>query len=118
MCGPDVRLSPRGAQHASLLIHEMATNAAKYGCFSVPGGALRIETAHGDDPHSVKVCWKESGLTGVKAPEATGFGSQLFNFMPNVSYDRVFEEDGLRLELTARLLHPMAPPEEIAFPKV
>ena len=117
ICGPDVRLSPRGAQHASLLVHEMATNAAKYGCFSVPGGKLRIETAHGDDAHSVKVCWKESGLSGVTAPDNTGFGSQLFNFMPNLTVDRVFEEDGMRLNLTARLLHPMEPSPDLTFPR-
>lgn len=117
ICGPDFQLGPRGAQHASLLVHEMATNAAKYGCFSVPGGTLRIETSRGDDEYCFKVCWKESGLSGVTAPETTGFGSQLFSFMPNVSFERTFEEDGLRLELTARLLHPLKQPEEIEFPK-
>lgn len=115
IAGPDVRLSPRGAQHASLLVHEMATNAAKYGCFSVPEGHLKIRTDYGEDPHCVHVSWKESGMTGIKAPETTGFGTQLFNFMPNISCERLFEEDGFHLKLTAKLLHAMETPKDLSF---
>jgi PAS domain S-box-containing protein len=113
--GPDVRLSPRGVQHTSMLVHELATNAAKYGCFSVPDGRLQIRTTHGDDAHSLKVEWKESGLDGIVEPERTGFGTQLTSFMPNLKCERRFEEDGFRLTVEARLLHPMDDPHEAVF---
>lgn len=113
--GPNVRLSTRGAENASLLVHEMATNAAKYGCFSVPEGRLNIRTDYAEDPHSVHMSWKESGMTGIKAPETTGFGTRLFQSMQSSTSERLFEEDGLHVKLTAKLLHPMETPKDFSF---
>lgn len=105
--GPDVQLSPRGAQHASLLIHELATNAAKYGCFSVPEGRLDIIIRPTSDPHLVECDWKESGVSGVVPPSRTGFGTQLTEFMPNLVCTRDYHEGGLHFRLKAKLLNPM-----------
>lgn len=111
--GPEVRLSPRGAQHASLLVHELATNAAKYGCLSVEDGELQITITPGDDPHTLMVDWKETGLKGLKTPEREGFGTQLVKFMPNLKMQRIYEENGLLLKLEARMLHPMEEPDTL-----
>lgn len=105
--GPDVRLSPRGAQHASLLVHELATNAAKYGCFSVPEGRLDIVIRPTDDPYLVDAEWKESGVSGVVPPSHQGFGTQLTEFMPNLVCTRDYKDGGLHVRMTARLLNPM-----------
>lgn len=105
--GPDVQLSPRGAQHASLLVHELATNAAKYGCFSVPDGRLDIIIRPTGDPHLVEVDWIESGVSGVIPPSRTGFGTQLTEFMPNLICRRDYKDGGLHVRMTARLLSPM-----------
>lgn len=74
--GLDIALAPNAVQPISLLIHELATNAVKYGAFSVPTGELdigwRIDSAGGLD-----LRWVESNGPLVVAPEAKGFGSTL-----------------------------------------
>lgn len=101
--GRDVTLSPRASQMASLLGHELATNAAKYGCFSEPGGRLDITFWPDPARMQLKVEWKESGLSGIRPPERSGFGTQLETFMKNVSIDRDYEDDGIRVTINAYL---------------
>lgn len=102
--GRDVVLNPRASQMASLLIHEFATNAAKYGCFSQSDGQLSI-TVWPDLKHkSLKVEWKESGLSGIEPSDRTGMGTKLESFMPNVSIDRAYEDDGLRMTIHSILI--------------
>jgi two-component system, chemotaxis family, CheB/CheR fusion protein len=70
------------AQKSSLLVmalHELATNAAKYGALSNETGRVRVawETS-GDGPaKSFRLCWQESGGPPVKPPKQKGFGSLL-----------------------------------------
>ena len=70
------------AQKASLLImvlHELATNAAKYGALSNETGHVRVawEIPGGDPPKRFRLCWKESGGPPVSPPTQKGFGSLL-----------------------------------------
>ena len=82
--GPPVGLDERAFGVMALLLHEMMTNAAKYGSLSVPDGQLKItwsKAASGD----VNIDWVESGGPPVTQPEKTGFGSTLID--NTIAYD-------------------------------
>jgi len=76
--GPQLRLPPRVALALTLALHELATNAAKYGALSVPSGRVAITWAvrPGDPPH-LALRWQEHGGPLVSPPAQTGFGSRL-----------------------------------------
>jgi len=76
--GPEVRLLPRVALALTLALHELATNAAKYGAFSVPSGRVAITwgVRPGDPPHLI-FRWEEHGGPLVAPPQQKGFGSRL-----------------------------------------
>jgi PAS domain S-box-containing protein len=99
--GPALTLGTKATQDASMIIHEYATNAAKYGALAGDRGRLDISWAVKDT--DLVVDWHESGLVGIKQPNRIGFGSQLTQFMPNVSETRDYREDGLRLTLRVPL---------------
>ena len=74
--GPQVDLGPDAAQSVGLALHELATNASKYGALSVPGGTVAISWRKtGGDPPGLRVEWIESGGPPVAEPTRTGFGS-------------------------------------------
>jgi two-component sensor histidine kinase len=78
--GPAVRLSPRAATAMAMAVHELSTNAAKYGALSVPEG--RVEVAweiHRSEKEEERFtfCWKELGGPRVEKPAQKGFGSRL-----------------------------------------
>ncbi len=76
--GPAIKLAPRAVVSISLALHELATNAAKYGALSVADGRVAIawslETGRTDH---LKLRWQESGGPIVKPPTRKGFGSRL-----------------------------------------
>lgn len=78
--GPDVRLDPRTAVQVALVLHELATNARKYGALALPGGRLAIEwsVVVGSERRLV-LSWHESGVPGIRAPavRGRGFGTTL-----------------------------------------
>ncbi len=76
--GPKVLLVPEAAQSLSLAIHELATNAAKYGALSVEAGLLTVEwdIARRDAP-ALTINWREHGLKNVQPPPKKGFGSMV-----------------------------------------
>ena len=83
LTGPALPLSAGAASSLALVLHEMATNAAKYGALSVPDGRLelkwRIEERPGEEPR-LHVDWIESGGPPVTAPPGRkGFGSTLID---------------------------------------
>jgi PAS domain S-box-containing protein len=77
--GPSVTLRPAAAQSIGLVLHELATNAAKYGALSRPDGSLLVEWdyADGDKGRLVEIVWTESGGPPPKEPSGTGFGSNI-----------------------------------------
>ena len=74
--GPDLMLSPKAVQPIGLLIHELATNAVKYGALSTVKGKVRVEwKLKGGDMLFLK--WQESHGPLVAPPKQKGFGSNL-----------------------------------------
>ncbi|WP_431322859.1 PAS domain S-box protein [Rhizobium sp. YTU87027] len=76
--GPSIQLAPRAVVSISLALHELATNAAKYGALSAAGGHVSIEWSfEGDDPARLRLQWRETGGPSVAQPSRKGFGSRL-----------------------------------------
>jgi|TARA_R100000049_G_C1957062_1_gene115525 two-component system CheB/CheR fusion protein len=77
--GPAVSLTASAAQSISMALHELATNAMKYGSLSVPDGALRVawqwHRQEGSPDDVLDFVWEESGGPPVEKPERKGFGS-------------------------------------------
>ena len=78
MNGPDIVVNAKAAEQLGLCLHELATNAAKYGALSVPTGTVSIEwqvEAEGGQEQSFRFIWRERGGPPVTMPTHTGFGS-------------------------------------------
>jgi two-component sensor histidine kinase len=77
--GPEVQLNSRQALALGLTVHELATNAAKYGAFSSPNGKVDVawDVTIEDDRAVLQFRWIESGGPVVTKPRVRGFGSQL-----------------------------------------
>lgn len=73
--GPDVILQPRAAQTFALALHELATNAAKYGSLSADVGHLSVKWHLSDQQLDFK--WHESDGPPVIKPSKRGFGTQI-----------------------------------------
>ena len=73
--GPELRLGPKSAVAFSMAVHELCTNAIKYGALSVPGGHVDLRW-HAEDGR-FGLIWRERGGPAVTAPERKGFGSRM-----------------------------------------
>ena len=75
--GPPFNVDAKGAVRLSLLLHELATNAAKYGAFSEASGQLDVEWKLSDD--TLALTWLETTKTDIDPPDSKGFGSRLID---------------------------------------
>jgi PAS domain S-box-containing protein len=77
--GPSLRLPPKMALTLTMILHELAINAAKYGALSLSAGRLSLSwlTENSKQGQSLGLTWRESNGPLVKAPERRGFGSRL-----------------------------------------
>ena len=93
IAGAELRLNPKQALAMSLGIHELATNAAKYGALGAPNGVVEVswEVERSGDQSYVNFRWVETGGPRVELPGHKGFGSTLL-------------EHGLKAELDAEVL--------------
>jgi len=73
--GPILRLGPKTAVALSMAVHELCTNAIKYGALSMPAG--RVEINWSGDHGEFRWMWRERGGPAVAVPTQTGFGSRL-----------------------------------------
>jgi two-component sensor histidine kinase len=74
--GPELILNPKAAEQLGLALHELATNAAKYGALSCPKGTVEIAWELEDKGSALNFSWKErNGPTRGAAPEHRGFGT-------------------------------------------
>ena len=76
LTGPDVMLAPKAALALSLAVHELATNAAKYGALSNASGHVNVNWQFGPDQGLI-IKWQERGGPPVSKPKRRGFGSTL-----------------------------------------
>lgn len=103
--GPPVRLSPNAALTLNLAVHELATNAAKYGALSNDDGRVAMTWTLGDAALDLR--WVETGGPPVSPPERRGFGSRLLargvaNELGG-SVDLEFAPEGVRCRVLAPL---------------
>jgi two-component sensor histidine kinase len=77
--GPDLRLEPRTAVSLAMALHELCTNAMKYGALSVPGGRVSVRWAIEEQGGGKRLLldWQESGGPPVSAPSERGFGTRM-----------------------------------------
>ena len=74
--GPKLLLEPNAAQAIAVILHELATNAAKYGALSVPGGYVEVNWSRAADGRLV-LRWTEANGPAVNPPRHQGFGTRL-----------------------------------------
>lgn len=84
MEGPDVVVLPSAAEAVSMAIHELATNAEKYGALSVPEGRVTVkwDIAGGGDDALFTLRWEERGGPPARMPDRRGFGSRIIEEVP------------------------------------
>lgn len=106
--GPPVMLSSAAAETLAMALHEMGTNALKYGALSHPEGRVGIawdigeDTAPGD--RRFRITWQEQGGPSVSPPERQGFGTRIIIDVPRAKLNAIVEVDyapqGFRWQLT------------------
>jgi PAS domain S-box-containing protein len=75
--GPAVFLQPTVAQIIALVLHELVTNAAKYGALSHPSGRIAVSWQYRQDELTLE--WEESGGPAVQPPTTKGYGTKVIN---------------------------------------
>lgn len=112
--GPRSLLTTAAAQGIGMALHELTTNAAKYGALSNAHGRVRIEweTTAGDKP-MFSMSWLEDGGPKVVAPTRNGFGQTVIGRMAEAAVDGVvdiaFGENGLAWRLSTLAENALAP---------
>jgi PAS domain S-box-containing protein len=112
--GPSLRLAAASAQGIGMAVHELATNAVKYGALSMQGGkvCIRWQLSSDDDP-IFSMFWLEQGGPKVQTPTRKGFGQVVIGRMAeaavNGSAETDFRVDGLYWSLKAPAADVVAP---------
>jgi PAS domain S-box-containing protein len=126
MEGDNVNLRPKAAQSLALALHELATNAVKYGALSVPEGTVHItwRWAPGKSGEGIRLTWRERGGPLVKEPAGTGFGLTAIKAVSaelGAVLQYHFHEEGVLFELDGpfgQSTKPVpAPPPQRSAPK-
>jgi PAS domain S-box-containing protein len=106
--GPNIMLSAAATQAVAMVLHELVTNAAKYGALSTSNGSVSVNWDKSSDERGatkVTIVWRENGGPPVAAPARTSFGSSLIrDLIPHElggTVDLAFEPDGVscRIEI-------------------
>ena len=106
LAGPPARLMPAAAQGIGMALHELTTNAAKYGALSNNDGRLSISWTVTAEPNpTFSMQWRESGGPEVMVPSRKGFGHKVIGSMAeaavNGSVEIDYAKEGLSWKLTA-----------------
>jgi PAS domain S-box-containing protein len=107
--GPPARLTPAAAQGIGMALHELATNAGKYGALSSGGGRVHISWHFdmADDP-MLLMSWLEEGGPTVALPTRKGFGQMVIGRMVEAAVDGAAEIDYRESGFSWRLRAPLA----------
>jgi len=104
--GPAIALKPEAAQNLGLALHELATNAEKFGALSVPTGRVSITWDHREtaDGTAIELDWREQLGPKVKARRKTGFGTMVIernlSRVLGAEVNLAFEPAGLHCRVT------------------
>jgi PAS domain S-box-containing protein len=100
--GPNIMLSAAATQAVAMVLHELVTNAAKYGALSTPNGAVSVnwdKSSNERESTNVTIVWREFGGPPVTTPAQSSFGATLIrDLIPHElggKVDLVFGTDGL-----------------------
>ena len=101
--GPRVELAERSSLSLSLIIHELGTNAAKYGALSTSSGTISINWELVSDSTVLELVWRESGGPLVSQPNRRGAGSRLMSagIGAGSSSSILYLQSGLEFHLSA-----------------
>jgi len=110
--GPNIMLTAATTQALAMVLHELVTNAAKYGALSVPDGQVSVSWTNpaGRDGTNLTITWRETGGAQVSNPAQFGFGTSLIRgLVPHELggvVDLAFEPEGVhcRIEIPAQRL--------------
>ena len=108
MAGPDVELPPTAAQAIALGVHELATNAVKYGALAHSRGRLSVIWSVSSEGRQsvVTIDWRESGVAmpANKAVQRTGYGTELITralpYQLKAKTELVYGSDGVRCTIS------------------
>jgi len=110
IAGPEVMLSADAGQTMAMALHELATNAAKYGALSTPRGRISVRWrlgSNGRGPATLKLDWHEEGGPVVTVPGKTGFGTSvvrdLIPYELGGTIDHVLAPEGVRCQMEISL---------------
>jgi len=107
LTGPDVTIGSRATLALTLMLHELATNAAKYGALSGPDGKVTVnwDVRRDGDKETLHLDWVERGGPPAVAPTRKGFGSRIIRMGLSGSggVDLRYEPEGLTMQATAPL---------------
>jgi PAS domain S-box-containing protein len=104
--GPKLHLNPASAQAIGLALHELATNAGRYGALSTDNG--RVDVGWGTEGDSFTMSWTERDGPPVSPPQRRGFGTVVMKEMAERSVDGRVELDYAPSGVTWRLTCPAA----------
>jgi two-component sensor histidine kinase len=101
--GPSVKLNPKASIAIAMVIHELSTNAAKYGALSVQNGILDVRWRLGE-AGALQLDWTERGGPAASQPTRKGFGSRMVERVVRMeldgSFDCSYAPEGYSCELT------------------
>jgi PAS domain S-box-containing protein len=110
--GPYVGLTAAATQAMAMVLHELATNAAKYGALSTPQGRVSVRwdvRQSGVMPSALRLEWHEAGGVAVTVPAQTGYGTSVIrNLVPyelGGTVDHVIAPDGVYCTITIPAEH-------------
>lgn len=110
--GPEIELPAQSGFALGMGLHELATNAGKYGALSVPGGQVKVrwtvqDGQYGQDMPVLRLTWQERGGPPARPPERTGFGSRLLSHVLPVQIGGKIEIDYAAEGLSVRIEAPL-----------
>lgn len=101
-CGPDVALTAAASEALAMVLHELVTNASKYGALSVPEGRVSVSWEcrnSGEAAAVLIIVWREAGGPPTSAPSQYGYGTSLIcDLIPHElggTVDLAFSSDGV-----------------------
>jgi len=116
--GPDVVLNPGAAQTITMILHELVTNAAKYGAWSAAGGQVELTWSIVEQGEArLQLSWRERGGPAVSAPSHKGFGTMLLQRgLAQGTARLAYNRDGLSYEVEVPLAAITAAPAALILP--